>query len=277
MLTRLSFVPLTILAFLSQAGATEVLVCYPGGGNVKASQARPTMTRMLSIIESLGGWPSGSFTHKFTTKADECRKLMDQDKPPYVITSTGLFLERRKKDKLQVLVQPVMDGSTDEVYRVLVKKGTASKLEDLKGKTLGGSLLTEREFLHRIVFEGKIDPEKFFHLKPSKRALRALRKLAKGKMDAVLVNQQQFKALKSLPFASDLDVVFESGRLPLVGLAASSARTAAKDRKKMVKALSELCSSEKGKEICEMFGLESFKPLSTQGIYKKVEKLWDKF
>ncbi len=276
MMAKTTLITLVTLAILSQAHATEILVCYPGGGNVKPSQAQPTMARMLSALESLGGWPAGTFEHKFTTKLDQCLKMLDEDKPAYVITSTGLFLQRRKKDKLEVLVQPVIAGSTDEVYRILVKKGSASKLQDLKGKSLGGSLLTESEFLHRIVFEGKIEPGTYFQLKPSKRTLRSLRKLAKGKLDAVLVNQQQFSALSSLPFAAEIEPIFESNPFPLVGLAAATDRTSVQDRKRMAEALGKLCKSAQGKDICDMFGLESFKPVTSQNVYIEVEKLWDR-
>ncbi len=252
----------------------EVLVCYPGGGTVKARQAKPAMDKMLGVLQSLGGWPKGTFRHEFTSKVDECRKLLAEKKPAFVISSLGLFLEHRTTHHLTPLARPRIAGSSDEIFRVLVKKGGYETLADLKGKSLGGSLLAEPAFLRRVVFKGGIDPAAHFQLKPTGRALRALRKLARGKLDAVLVNEQQFRALAGLPFAQDLEPVFTSDPLPQVGLAADEKKTTPADRKRLTGALSKMCDHEQGKEICEMFGLEAFVP-ADPGAYEAVIQLWN--
>ena len=252
----------------------RVLVCYPGGGAVKARQAKPAMDKMLSVLASLGGWSKESFQHDFTTKVDACRKLMAEKKPAFAILSLGLFLEHRVAHALTPLARPKMTGQTDEIYRVLVKKGTAADLSGLKGKSLGGSLLDETTFLQKVVFEGKLDPMAHFELKPSKRALRALRKLHQGKLDAVLVNQQQFRALSGLDFAADLSAAFTSKPLPLIGLTADQKQTTAEDRKRLTEALGKMCSHADGKETCKMFGIEAFSPADPKS-YQAVIGLWN--
>ena len=252
----------------------RVLVCYPGGGTVKARQAKPAMDKMLAVLAALGGWPEDSFQHDFTTKVDECRKLMAEKKPAFAILSLGLFLELRLAHQLTPLAKPKMAGQDSEIYRVLVKKGTAVDLAGLKGKTLGGSLLDEPTFLQKVVFEGKLDPKAHFELKPSKRALRALRKLHKGKLDAVLVNQQQFRALSGLDFAADFSAAFTSQPLPLIGLTADGKQTTAEDRKRLTEALSKMCSQTQGKETCDMFGIEAFSPADPK-TYQAVIGLWN--
>ena len=254
--------------------ATEVLVCYPGGGNVKPRQAKPAMEKMLGVLERLGGWTAGTFHHQFTSSVDECRKKIAADKPAYLITSLGLFLEHRAAHGLVVMLSPKMAGQGHEIYRILVKKGGPADLAGLKGKTLGGSLLDEPGFLARIVFEAKIDPATHFSLQPSSRALRDLRKLAKGQLDAVLVNEQQYQALPGLPFANQLTPAFTSAKLPLLGLAASTQRTEPAERARMTKAMAGLCADAKGKEICDLFGLQAFSPANPED-YKTVIELWD--
>lgn len=258
----------------SAQGATEVLVCYPGGGNVKPRQAKPAMEKMLAVLERLGGWPAGTFHHQFTSDVDECRKLIASSKPAYLLTSLGLYLEQRAGLDLVPLVKPKMAGQDAEVYRVLVKKGGPTDLAGLKGKTLGGNLLDEPVFLKRIVFAGKVDPATYFTLEPSKRALRALRQLVQGKLDAVLVNEQQFKALAGLPFAKDLQPAFTSAKLPLLGLAAAGKRAKPAERARMAKAMSGLCGDTKGKEICDLFGLQAFSKAAPKD-YETVIELWD--
>lgn len=260
----------------AQAHAAErfhVLVCYPGGGNIDARQAQPAMQKMLGVIETLGGWPSGTFGSSFTSSVDECLKLL-ANKPALMIGSLGIFLEQREAHHLIPLAQPKVEGSTTEVFRLLVKKGGPSSLEALRGKTLGGPLLDEPEFLRRVVFEGKLDPRTHFKLEPTRQALRALRSLSQGKLDAVLVNAQQFRALNSLPFATDFEAVFVSRELPQVGLAADELKTSADERKRLQAALSELCADGRGKEVCEMFGVDAFVPTELVA-YRSVLQLWN--
>ncbi len=255
-------------------GGFDLLVCYPGGGTIKARQAKPAMVKMLGVLQSLGNWPEDTFRHEFTSNVDECRKLLADKKPAFMITSLGIFLEHRLAHHLTPLARPRTTNGSSEIYRVLVKKGGYKTLKDLKGKTLGGSLLTEPAFLRRVVFKGGIDPAAHFQLKPTKRALRALRKLAKGQLDAVLVNDLQFRALASLPFSGDIQPVFTSDPLPLLGLAADESKTTPAERERLTGALSKMCGHKKGKEICEMFGLEAFVPADPHA-YEAVILRWD--
>ena len=262
-------------AGLGQARAEarfQVLVCYPGGP-VKAKTAAPAMDKMLRVLEKLGGWPAGSFSHAFTSKADECRKLLADKKPAFAITSLGLFLEHRESNHLVPLANPRISGRSEDVYRILVKKGGPKDLAGLKGKTLSGTLLGEPKFLRRVIFKGQINPAEHFMLKPSKRALRSLRKLARGKLDAVMVNQLQYSGIKQLPFAADFEVIFTSEAMPLQGLVADSQKTTKADRAKLTNSLVKMCSHADGKQMCELFGIDAFVAVDPK-IYDPVEKLW---
>ncbi len=250
----------------------QVLVCYPGGP-VKAKTAAPAMDKMLRVLENLGGWPTGSFGHAFTSKAKECRKLLAEEKPAFAITSLGLFLEHRQSNHLAPLANPRIGGRSEDVYRILVNKGGPKDLIGLKGKTLSGTLLGEPEFLRRVVFKGQINPAEHFMLKPSKRALRSLRKLARGKLDAVMVNQLQYAGIKQLPFAADFEVVFTSQAMPLQGLVADTQKTTKAERDKLSDALVQMCKHADGKQMCELFGIDAFVAVDPK-IYEPVDKLW---
>ena len=250
----------------------QVLVCYPGGP-VKAKTAAPAMDKMLRVLEKLGDWPAKTFSHSFTSKVEDCRKMLQEQKPAFAITSLGLFLEHRQSNHLQTLANPRMDGQSEDVYRILVHKGGPKDLAGLKGKTLSGTVLGEPEFLRRVIFANKIDPSSHFKLQPSKRALRSLRKLAKGKLDAVMLNQLQYSGVKQLPFASELEVAFTSGPMPLQGLAADSQKTTPAERKKLLGALVKMCGHADGKQMCELFGIDAFVAADPKA-YNTVDKLW---
>jgi hypothetical protein len=258
----------------SPAGQMKVLICYPGV-SARSENAQSTTDIMLKVVEEMGEWPSGSMTSLFTTKITECEIHLDEQKPQFAITTLGTFLAYRKKLNLIPLVQPVIDGSSSEKYRIVVRKGTFTSIEKLKGKTLGGSLVDEPAFFKRVILQGKVDPESFFTLlKSSRRVLRSLRALVKGDLDAVVVNSQQYRALGSLPFASELEIAFTSEDVPLVGVLANGQGTTSDERNRFSRALSKICDHKEGKQLCELFGVEKFVSADVQAFNKVIE-LWD--
>lgn len=249
-----------------------IVVCYPGG-SVNAKDAGEAMNSMLRVLERVGQWQANSFNSLFTTKSDECRKQIAAKKPKFAITSLGLYLELRNHHSLVPVVQPKIKGSTTERYRVMVRKDKYKSLDELKGKSLGGTALEEPLFIGRIVFAGKYDPDSFFALKPSNQAIRALRSLDKGELDAVILNEQQFEGLGSLHLATPLEAVFTSEKIPLMGVVANSATTKAKERARFSKALEGMCIDPEGKKLCELFGVESFANVDA-ALFEPMVKLW---
>jgi len=249
-----------------------VLICY-AGGSVQSQDAEAATASMLRVVEESGGWSPGSMTGLFISEVKECGMRLDEQKPPFAIITLGTFLAYREKLELIPLAQPVIDGNSAERYRIMVRKGTYTSLETLKGKTVGGVLVDETEFLKRVVLRGKVDPVSFFTLKSSQRVLHCLRSLAKGELDGVFVNSQQYRALGSLPFAGELEAVFTSEEIPLVGVVANRQRTTADERNRFARALSRVCTHQEGKQLCELFGVESFVAADLQAFQKTID-LW---
>jgi hypothetical protein len=263
----------SLLALLPAVAAPETLVvCYPGGP-VNAKDANGAMSAMLRVVERVGQWQENSFTSLFTTKLDECRRQMEEKKPKFAITSLGLYLEMRAGQKLVPLVQPKIKGQTNERYRVIVQKDKFKSLDELKGKNLGGTVLEEQAFIGRIVFTGKYEPASFFNLNPSNQAIRALRGLDKGELDAVILNEQQYGALSSLKLENPVEVIFTSEEIPLMGVVADSANTTAEERTRFGKALAGMCADSEGKKLCDLFGVESFAVVDP-AVFEPMVKLW---
>jgi ABC-type amino acid transport substrate-binding protein len=254
------------------ASAPPVLVCYPGGP-VNAADAKGAMDAMLRVVERVGQWPARSLTSLFTSNLDQCKRLLAEKRPSFAILSLGQYLEQRVAHNLVPLVQPRMKGRTSERYRVLTQKGKFTSLEDLKGKSLGGTVLQEAEFIGKIVLAGRYDPTTFFLLKPSTQAIRALRALDKGELDAVMLNEQQFSGLASLALQNPMEAVFTSEELPLMGMAADSKTSTAEDRARYAKALEAMCTDPEGKKLCDLFGVESFAAVNPV-VFEPVVKLW---
>jgi hypothetical protein len=259
---------------LAFATPTPIVVCYPGGP-VKDQEANNAMGSMLRVLERVGQWSKGNFDSIFTTKAEECKKLIHEKKPAFSIVSLGLFLELRDQEQLLPIVQPKIKGKSTEVYRLLIQKGKYKTLQDLKDKSVSGTPLEEPLFISRIVFKGALDPAAFFKMKPTRQALSALRSLDKGDLDAVLVTEQQYSALNGLPLARQMEVLFSSDSIPLMGVAASEKMTSPEDRRRFANALSNMCADEEGKKMCELFGVDSFSIVEAK-TFEPMIQLWKK-
>ncbi|MGZ5001103.1 MAG: sterol transporter periplasmic substrate-binding protein BstB [Methylomonas sp.] len=263
----------SLLTSAAASAAPEmIVVCYPGGA-VNVKDANGAMSAMLRVVERVGQWQANSFDSVFTTKTEECRKLIDEKKPKFAITSLGLYLELRSQHNLVPVVQPKIKGRSSERFRVLVQKDKYKSLEDLKGKTLGGTVLEEPAFVGRIVFAGKYDPASFFVLKPANQAIRALRALDKGELDAVILNEQQFGALPSLQLTTPLEAVFTSDEIPMMGVVANGDITTPEERTRFANALTGMCMDTEGRKLCDLFGVEAF-VAADASVFEPMIKLW---
>ncbi|MBS1211930.1 MAG: hypothetical protein H6R26_546 [Proteobacteria bacterium] len=272
-MTRLTLLIACLLSPIAAlAGPEMLLVCYPGGP-VSAKDANGAMSSMLRVVERVGGWQADSFASLFTTKLDECRKQMVEKHPKFAISSLGLYLELRATHHLMPLIQPRIKGRTSEKYRIIVQKDRFKTLEELRGKTLGGTVLEEEAFVGRIVLAGKYDPASFFSLKPTNQAIRALRSLDKGELDAVILNEQQYAGLASLTMQSPVEAIFTSEEIPLMGVVANSDKTTAEERARFAKALEGMCADAEGKKLCDLFGIDAFAAVQP-AVFAPMAKLW---
>jgi hypothetical protein len=251
-----------------------IVVCYPGGP-VNTKDANGAMSAMLRVVERLGGWQPNSFNSLFTSKIDECKQQMAEKKPKFSIASLGLYLELRNQYHLTPVVQPKIKGHSSEHYRVMIQQGKYHNLDQLKGKTLGGTVLDDLPFIGKIVFAGQVDPASFFVLNPSNLAIRALRALDKGDLDAVILNEQQFDGLAALHLQTTLEAVFTSAEIPLMGVVANTANTTEEERGRFGKALAGMCTDTEGAKLCQLFGVDSFISVDA-AVFEPMIKLWTK-
>jgi len=263
-----------LISFVASAApdSAVIVVCYPGG-SVNVKDANEAMGSMLRVVERIGQWQENSLNSLFSTKTEDCRKQMAEQKPKFAMISLGLYLELRSEYNLVPVVQPKIKGRTSERYRVVVQKDKYKSLDELKGKSLGGTVLAEPDFVGKIVFAGKYDPADFFVLKTSNQAIRVLRALEKGELDAVILNEQQFNGLASLHLEPPVEAVFTSEEIPLIGVAANSAGTTAAERERFGKALEGMCTDAEGKKLCELFGVEAFITVDA-AVFEPMVKLW---
>ncbi len=242
------------LAFAAEPA--PVLVCYTAGP-IDTNAAQEAMGSIMKVVQRLGKLPENSFSTTFVASMEECYKELAEKKAQYIFPSSELYLSKQAEYGLEPLVKPFVSAVPFDNYYMIIKKDTFKNLEELKGKKVGGAVLEEPTFLKKVVFQNKLDPVTYFSLVKTPRPVKALRDLTKGKLDAVMVNAQQYNAMKSLPFFEELSVVYTSPNIMQLGLVAS--KYAQADVKEKVKtALEKLCSDDEGKGLCQTFGVEQF-------------------
>lgn len=263
---------------LPHPGKPSLMVCYPGGA-VKASQALPAVKQLATTLVRLGGatGPIEKAT-RFLTDVSQCRRELEGH-PPILIASLALYLEHAESNHLLPLVRPKVGGVDTETWHLVVKKGRATDLAGLKGGTLGGTAVAEPELLERLLFTAEntggqvADAGTFFKYQAGPRPLSQLKALLDGGLDAVLLTRAQHAALAALPFADQLQTLWTSPALPLVGVLVDTERTTAAERADLQRALLGVCADAEGAPLCQLFGLERFEAVDA-GVYAEVAKAW---
>jgi len=260
---------LFVFASLAQAGqivdARKFLVCH-ASGVTSQEEAQPYIDGFGAYLAKKLLWQPNSYQVQFENNRRSGVKALETLKPAFAAMTLGMYLENEKKFNLKPLVMARVGGKNTNKYRVLVKKGQFASLDALKGKTLVGNELEDPVFLSKVVFAGKIDAVSHFTLSNTKRPLRAIRKVSRGKADAALVDGSQFESLKSLPMFNELQVVYESAELPNLGLAYVDGRAKPAEVDAFRAALIGMCKDPEGSKICESFKLDGFEAISSAMI-----------
>lgn len=246
---------LGLLTLPNLANGHALVICNVGGpGTTK--QAKPVLEKFLRHMERAGGLASGSMTGEYHSTRAGCLAYIKSQKPSFGVFDLSTFLNQRATLKLKPLA--CMGKMKSVRYHLLVREGSYKNLDDLKGKTLISSHLQDLPFVSRIIFSNKLDAARHFKVNKASRPLKGIRKVARGKADATLVDQVAYKHLGELKLPSKLVSIYASPELPGLTLAVLNNGADAKDAvKKVIKALPKLCTGE-GKKMCRTFNISAF-------------------
>lgn len=240
----------------------HMVIVFPGGPEPEGD-GRRIIGQFLGTVAACAGVDTNRLAGAYFT--DECKAVeyVRANGSVFIMGSLSFFLANRESLDIEPLAKIVFPEDTEDCYRVVVKKGSYKSLEELKGKTIAGNtLFCDPTFLTRIIFGNRVDATNHFVIKPTSRPLSALRRVASGRMDAVLLNQVQYRSLAMLPLLDELDVVHESIPLPPLGFMRAGRDVEEGLSERLVKAVVELPKSEAGKEACENFALKGFVPVA---------------
>ncbi len=268
------FVSLLILLFAlptSAQAAESLLICYVGGpGGTKAAQ--PNLDRFLRHMESVSGLEANTLVGEYHTRLDNCRDYVREQKPTMVAVDLATYLS---ESPLWGLVPFAHMGKPDQQrYHVLAQKGAFADLAALSGKGLA-STQADLDFVSRIVFAGAVDANEHFEVKKTRRALKGVRKVARGKTEATLVDDFTFRELANLGLPAELASVHTSEGLPGLTLATlgEPTPTGVRVRQRLGKALGKICTGD-AKEMCDALQVDLIRPASARLFERLEDRYW---
>lgn len=264
---------LTILMVPSVAIGHSLVICHVGGpGNTE--QAKPVLDKFLRHVEQAGGIARGSMNGEYHSTKESCLKYIDTNKPLFGVFDLATYLQLRRSYKLKPLA--CMGSMDSQRYHLLVRQGSFKDLNALKGKKLISNLVQDPRFVSRIILGGRVDATKHFELAHTSRPLKGIRKVARSKAEATLVDGLAYAHLAELKLPVKLVSIHDSPALPGLTLTVLGAQEDAKTTqviKKMIKALPKLCSGP-GKSMCQTFQVTSFSKVKPKS-YATLEKKYD--
>ena len=248
-----SVVAVLLVVSVDVAAAERLLIVQPGYPG-STEEAKGFIDRLRREIRSQGGpdISAGSYHNREKAALEAVRT----EKPTIGVVSLGFYLAHRKA----LLLRPRLWSRPDEPYHVLVKKGAAKTLVDLKGRSITGTPLVEFEFVRRIVFsDASVAPVvKSWKLHPIPLFSKGVRDVRRGRKDAVLLSEREFNGVKKLPSTAELEVIHTTPSFP-VGVVVTFGK-ARRDKlgNAVTTALVGLERSHEGRDLLKTMGISGF-------------------
>ncbi len=254
------------------AEKTSFAIIFSGGPDA-GTEGKNLITQFISTISDLAKMKKDSVDGQYFNNSNEAIKYIKVNKNCFIMGSLGFYLSNRTALKLAPLTTVKLQGNDKEQFYVLVKTGKVKALKDLKGKKLTGSVLYEnKRFINTMIFNNKLKAETHFVLEPSQRPLTAVKKVASGRSDAVLLNHMQLESLKKLAEFKQLQIIYKSEKMPALGFMMVNTPTNKANREKIIKAVSGMCGTADGKSVCKSFGIDGFDAISAESLKGEIAK-----
>jgi hypothetical protein len=241
------------------AGSHDFVIQHGGAGG-SSQTAAPYIDQFLRYAEQTLKWPANSAKGEFFVTEAEAAAFIDEKKPGFGILDAPVYLNLQKKYDLLPIASVQGQNQLSGHLSLVVKDPKLKKLGDLKGKTIVSNHLENPRFLSKIVFKGEVDAEKDFKLVPTASPLKGLKALDRGEAEATLLDDEQLAHMKSLPFASQLKVIYTSPILPATPVVAFGKNTTPAERDAFAKMVLGMCNDAKGAEVCKALQITKFTP-----------------
>ncbi len=249
------------------SGPRALVFCAPGyPGTTEEAQSR--MDEMATAIGELSAWPKDSLNAKYFPNEKAGLARFAETDVVFALVPLPFFLSHEAELKLTARLAVVQQGlEATQQWTLVAKKDAVKKAADLDGYTVFSTAGYAPDFVTRVALQGFGPLPATVKVTSGGQVLSALRKAASGKEKlAVVLDSEQAKALSTLPFAADLEVVHAGPKVPVAVVATLGERLTAAEWKTASGAFLKLPSVERGKAALEGVRLTGFAPLDEAAL-----------
>jgi hypothetical protein len=251
-------------AFASE-GPRTLVVCAPGYPG-DTDQAQPTMDSLARAVARGAGWSEESVTAVYHEEAEPGLARLKEPDATLALVPLPFFLQHAEELSLNPLLQAVQKSGASESWSLVARKGAVSSPESLADWEVTGMPGYAPEFVRGLILGEWGELPATASITFTSRALGALRKAAAGEKLAVILDQAQTKAISSLPFAGDLEVVTRSEELPGALLCSVAGRLDGESAEALQQDLLQLHKSDEGAELLETLRMSRFRKIDRAAL-----------
>ena len=242
------------------AAMATLVFCAPGYPGA-AGDAQPFVDQFAKSAAASAGWTPGSLAAVYDpTESGGMARLGDKDS---VLTFVpyAFFVQHSAALHLAPLAQADVVGVGTEERWTLVGKasGPVTGAASLAGYTILTVAGYAPEFVQHSALAAWTLPADV-KVETTGQILSALRRVASGEPVVALLDQTQAAALATLPFASQLKTLVQSGPLPVALIAVVDSRVPAAKAKAFQAALVKLNAAPGGADTLASLRLKGFVP-----------------
>jgi hypothetical protein len=174
-------------------------------------EAQPVMDALAAYIQKKMG-PGFSVKGIYFNELDPALDFVHNNRPRWGIVRLGFYSEQAIPFQMTAIASTRPGGSDTDIWRLLVSREGPGEWKAVQG-TILGNMLFEKDAAACLLFEAPSD-QLPFTLQGTFHPLRSLREVIKGKTAGVVLDRSQHEAVKALPLAGDIAVIFTSRELP---------------------------------------------------------------
>lgn len=254
------------LATAAAPKPVTLVICAPGyPGTTK--EAQPSMDLLASAVSKAAGWPAARIAAEYFETEDAGMTRLKAPTPSLAMVPLPFFLAHESDLKLTARAQAVeKDGAPSVTWTLYAKKGRVTSASSLSGFTLVSLAAYAPDFVRHVALSkwGKLPAN--LNFAATGQILSALRKAANGEPVAVLLDPGQAASIKTLPFATDLEVVTVSAPVPGIVVCTVGNTTPSSDVSRLVAALLKLHQKREGASALDSVRLARFVPLDAKRL-----------
>lgn len=258
----------------SPSGPRALVFCAPGyPGTTEEAQSR--MDDMAAALGELAGWPAGTLRATYFPQEKAGLARFAQPDVAFALVPLPFFLAHEAELTLTARLAVVQQGlEGTQSWTLVAKKGALKQASDLEGWSLFSTAGYAPDFVTKVALQGFGPLPASVKVTGGGQVLSSLRKAASGKEKlAVLLDAEQAKALPTLPFAAELEMVHVGPKVPVAVVATLGDRLNASEWKAAAGAFSKLAGVARGKAALEGVRLTGFAPLD-DAAFAAAKKAW---